>query len=286
MFDALISHEPLIRLGVFLSALLIMAGWEILAERRPQRIRRCKRWPHNLLLVALNTVALRLFFPMAAVGAAFLAAEQDWGLLNSVSIPGWISFVIAIVLLDLAIYFQHRLFHSVPWLWRLHRMHHADMEFDFTTGLRFHPLEILLSMGIKLSAVVALGASPLAVLSFEVALNAASLFNHGNVNLSPKVDRRLRLLIVTPDMHRVHHSIVRRETNSNYGFSVPWWDRLFCTYRDQPAKGHQGMTIGLDDFRTERDLTLGRMLMQPFVSTSIGLACRATENPGDGGRLE
>jgi sterol desaturase/sphingolipid hydroxylase (fatty acid hydroxylase superfamily) len=274
MSDALISHEPLIRLGVFLSALLIMAGWEVVAERRPQRIPRGKRWPHNLLLVVLNTVALRLFFPMAAVGAAFLAAEQDWGLLNSVSIPGWISFVIAIVLLDLAIYFQHRLFHSLPWLWRLHRMHHADLEFDHTTGLRFHPLEILLSMGIKLAAVVALGASPLAVLIFEILLSAASLFNHGNVNLSPRVDRWLRLLLVTPDMHRVHHSSLPLETNSNYGFSVPWWDRAFCTYRVQPARGHQGMTIGLDDFRTERDLTLGRMLVQPFVSASIGQGSR------------
>nr|WP_284047903.1 sterol desaturase family protein [Halomonas gemina] len=174
--------------------------------------------------------------------------------------------VVSVVMLDVAIYFQHRLFHAVPWLWRLHRMHHADLEFDVTTGLRFHPLEILISMGIKLAVVTLLGTPALAVLIFEVLLNATSMFNHGNVRLPARVDRWLRLAVVTPDMHRVHHSIVRQETDSNFGFNLPWWDRLFGTYRDQPAAGHLGMTIGIEAFREAHDLRLDRMLLQPFVN--------------------
>ncbi|MGM0701018.1 MAG: sterol desaturase family protein [Pseudomonadota bacterium] len=264
MNDTLMAQEPWIRIAAFGSVLLLMAVWEVLAERRPQQVRRWQRWPSNLLIVVVDTLAVRLIFPLAAVGAALVSADKGWGFFNLIAAPGWLAILASVVVLDVAIYFQHRLFHAIPWLWRLHRMHHADLEFDVTTGLRFHPLEILFSMGIKLSVVTLLGAPALAVLIFEVVLNATSMFNHGNVRLPARVDRWLRLVVVTPDMHRVHHSIVRRETDSNFGFNLPWWDRLFGTYRDQPAAGHLGMTIGIEDFREPRDLRLDRMLIQPF----------------------
>ncbi|MGM0784049.1 MAG: sterol desaturase family protein [Pseudomonadota bacterium] len=264
MNDTLIAQEPLIRIAAFGSVLLLMAVWEVLAARRPQQVRRWQRWPSNLLIVVVDTLAVRLIFPLAAVGAALVSADKGWGVFNLIAAPGWLAMLVSVVVLDAAIYFQHRLFHAIPWLWRLHRMHHADLEFDVTTGLRFHPLEILLSMGIKLSVVTLLGAPALAVLIFEVVLNATSMFNHGNVRLPARVDRWLRLVVVTPDMHRVHHSIVRRETDSNFGFNLPWWDRLFGTYRDQPAAGHLGMTIGIEDFRNVRELRVDRMLLQPF----------------------
>ncbi|HEX7063241.1 MAG TPA: sterol desaturase family protein, partial [Woeseiaceae bacterium] len=256
MTESAFAHEPVLRLGAFLGVLSVMALWEAVAPRRPQRYRRRQRWPHNLLLVALDTLAVRLIFPLAAVGAALIATEHGWGLLNALTLPPWLALPVAVLALDFVIYLQHRLFHAVPWLWRLHRVHHADLEFDVTTGVRFHPLEILLSMGIKLAAVVALGAPALAVLIFEVLLNATSLFNHGNVRLPERLDRVLRLFLVTPDMHRVHHSIVRRETDSNFGFNLPWWDRLLGTYRAQPAAGHLGMTIGIEQFREARELRL------------------------------
>ncbi|GAA3535037.1 sterol desaturase family protein [Zobellella aerophila] len=267
MAETLFAYEPMIRLGIFIGVLLAMALWELAAPRRPQYYRRGQRWPHNLLLVVLDTLAVRLLFPLAAVGVALMAAEQGWGLFNVISPPMWLGVIISLLVLDLTIYFQHRLFHALPWLWRLHRVHHADLEFDVTTGLRFHPLEILLSMGIKFAAVVALGAPALAVLIFEVVLNASSLFNHGNVRLPAWLDRRLRCFVVTPEMHRVHHSIEPRETDSNFGFNLPWWDHLFGTYRAQPAAGHLHMTIGIEDFRSARDLRLDRMLIQPFRST-------------------
>lgn len=267
MTDIFLANEPLIRVVVFAFVLLAMALWEVVAKRRPQRIHRGQRWPSNLAIVALDTLVVRLVFPLAAVGAALVAAEHGWGLFNIVAAPMWLALIASVAILDMAIYFQHRLFHAVPWLWRLHRMHHADLEFDVTTGLRFHPLEILISMGIKLAVVALLGAPALAVLIFEVLLNATSMFNHGNIRLPTWLDRRLRLLVVTPDMHRVHHSIVRRETDSNFGFSVSWWDWLFGTYRDQPAAGHLNMTIGIEEFRKSRDLRLDRMLFQPFVNS-------------------
>ncbi|WP_111412759.1 sterol desaturase family protein [Billgrantia lactosivorans] len=266
MSDILLLHEPLVRLGAFLLVLAAMALWEILAARREQRIRRRQRWPGNLSIVVLDTLAVRLVFPLAAVGAALTAAEHGWGLFHLVSAPLWLALPLSVLLLDAAIYFQHRLFHAVPWLWRLHRMHHADLEFDVTTGLRFHPLEILISMAIKVAVVTLLGAPAVAVLIFEVLLNATSLFNHGNVRLPEWLERRLRLVVVTPDMHRVHHSIVRRETDSNFGFNLPWWDRLFGTYRDQPGAGHLGMTLGIEAFRDPRELRLDRMLIQPFLT--------------------
>jgi sterol desaturase/sphingolipid hydroxylase (fatty acid hydroxylase superfamily) len=259
-----IAAEPIIRLSCFLGVLVLMALWEALTPRRPQSIRRLLRWPNNVGLVVLNTFIVRLMFPFAAVGMAFLAQTEGWGLFNLVPIPAWLAIPGAVILLDLTIYGQHVMFHAVPLLWRLHRMHHADLEFDVTTGLRFHPGEIAVSMFIKLAAVLVLGAAPIAVLIFEVLLNATSMFNHGNVRLSAKLDRLLRLFVVTPDMHRVHHSIDRRETDSNFGFNVPWWDRLFGTYRDQPAFGHDRMTLGIDRFREQRELWLDCMLWQPL----------------------
>ena len=213
--------------------------------------------------MVVDTLLLRVLFPTAAVGAALVAEARGWGCSTTSPCPAWLDRA-AVVVLDLAIYLQHVLFHAVPALWRLHRMHHADLEFDVTTGLRFHPIEIVLSMLIKFAVVAALGAPALAVLIFEVLLNATSMFNHGNVRMPPGIDRVLRWLVVTPDMHRVHHSILARETNSNFGFNLPWWDRLFGTYRAQPAAGHEGMTIGIEQFRDARELRLDRMLLQPL----------------------
>ncbi len=265
MSDFILAREPVIRLSAFLGILIAMAVWEAAAPRRLRAVSRWVRWPSNLGLVVLNTIVLRLTIPVAAVGVAVLGEQRGWGLLNNVVLPGWGRIAIAILMLDLVIYLQHVLFHAVPALWRLHRMHHAGLDFDVTTGARFHPIEILLSMGLKLAVVAALGAPPIAVLVFEVVLNATAMFNHGNVGLSERLDRILRWIVVTPDMHRVHHSVVPRETNSNFGFNLPWWDRLFGTYCAQPAAGQGGMTIGLDRFRDPGQLRLDRMLIQPFA---------------------
>jgi sterol desaturase/sphingolipid hydroxylase (fatty acid hydroxylase superfamily) len=254
-----------IRLSIFLGVLVLMASWELLAPRRALATRKPLRWFSNLALVGLNTATLRILIPLGAVGMALLAEEQGWGLFNHLTLPAWLAIVLSVVALDFVIYLQHILFHAVPTLWRLHMVHHADLDFDVTTGLRFHTLEILLSMGIKLTAVVLLGAPALAVLIFEVLLNATSMFSHGNVRLPSWLDRGLRLLVVTPEMHRVHHSVNPAETNSNFGFNVPWWDYLLGTYRSQPAKGHEGMTIGLCQFRDDRVEQLHWMLALPFV---------------------
>jgi sterol desaturase/sphingolipid hydroxylase (fatty acid hydroxylase superfamily) len=262
--DILFAHEPWIRLGAFASVFATMALWELMAPRRPQAVGRLRRWPGNLGVVVIDTLLVRLIFPTAAVGVALVAQVGGWGLLPALDAPSWLAIIIAVIALDLAIYLQHVLFHAVPVLWRLHRMHHADLEIDVTTGARFHPIEILLSMAIKLGVVAALGAPAVAVLIFEVLLNATSMFNHGNVRLPQRFDRVLRWLVVTPDMHRVHHSILPRETNSNFGFNLPWWDRLFGTYRAQPQAGHGAMTIGIEQFRDPRELRLDRMLLQPF----------------------
>jgi sterol desaturase/sphingolipid hydroxylase (fatty acid hydroxylase superfamily) len=274
----LLANEPLLRLGAFAAVFAALLLWELLAPRRRQTTGRLQRWPSNLGIVVLDTLILRLLFPTAAVGVALLGELRGWGLLNALQTPAWLSFVAALILLDLTMYLQHVLFHAVPGLWRLHRVHHADLEFDVTTGIRFHPFEILLSMLIKLTVVVALGAPAVAVLVFEVVLNAASMFNHSNVRLPLSVDRVLRWIVVTPDMHRVHHSIVMRETNSNYGFNLPWWDRLLGTYRAQPAAGHEGMTIGIEQFREPRELRLDRMLLQPFRGAG-GIARRPRGQP-------
>ncbi|WP_209940276.1 sterol desaturase family protein [Ruegeria sp. HKCCE4148] len=270
MSDAILAAEPTIRLVAFLGVLAVMALWEIGAPRRRREIPRVVRWTNNLALVVLDTAILRLTFPILAVGLAVLAEERGWGLFNNIDAPVWLAIVVSMLLLDLAIYLQHVMFHAVPGLWRLHRMHHADLDFDATTGLRFHPVEILISMGIKLAVVAALGPPAIAVLLFEVILNATSLFNHANINFPRPVDRILRLIVVTPDMHRVHHSIDPRETNSNFGFNLPWWDRLLGTYVAQPAQGHKEMVIGIEQFRTSRDLWLDRMLIQPLRGPASG----------------
>lgn len=257
--------ETLIRLVAFLGVFAILATTEIFAPRRRLTTSKSRRWFANLTIVALNPLAVALVFPVLPIGVALLAAGQGWGLLNQWALPYWIEVVIAVVALDLVVYTQHVLHHAIPMLWRLHMVHHADLDFDMTTGLRFHPLEIIVSIAIKLSAVAALGAPPLAVLIFEVTLNATSMFNHSNIRLPQNIDRWLRLIVVTPDMHRVHHSVIIRETNSNYGFNLPWWDRLLGTYKAQPDKGHTDMTIGLSQFRDPQKLTLPRLLILPFV---------------------
>ncbi len=264
MTETSLTSEAAIRLGVFAGVFAIMVLWEIAAPRRELSISRWHRWPSNLGIVVFNTVLLRIAVPTAAVGLAVIADARGWGLLNNLQTYWWLAVLVSVVLLDLAIYLQHVMFHAVPVLWRLHRMHHADLDFDVTTGARFHPIEILLSMGIKTAVVVALGPPAAAVLIFEVLLNATAMFNHGNVRIPPAIDRTLRWFVVTPDMHRVHHSITPREANSNFGFNLPWWDRLLGTYRAQPALGHDVMIIGIDQFRTKRDLALDRMLAQPF----------------------
>lgn len=264
MSEFLLAHEPVIRLSAFAGIFAIMAIWELLAPRRIQAFSRTRRWSSNLGIVVLNTLVLRLIFPAAAVGVALTVEAKGWGLFQTAGVPSWFAIVAAVILLDLVIYLQHVLVHAVPALWRLHRMHHADLEFDVTTGARFHPIEILLSMVIKLGTVAALGAPAVAVLIFEVLLSGTAMFNHGNVRLPEGVDRLLRWVVVTPDMHRIHHSVEERETNSNFGFNLPWWDRLFGTYRAEPAGGQEGMTIGISQFREAAELRLHRMLTQPF----------------------
>ena len=268
--ETIFAVEPQLRLGVFLGVLVIMALWEVLAPRRRRDIPRVIRWSNNLALVVIDTIVLRLTFPILAVGLAIMAQERGWGLFNFIDTPAWVAVLVSVIVLDLAIYLQHVLFHAVPALWRLHRMHHSDLDFDVTTGLRFHPIEIVLSMGIKLALVLVLGPPAIAVLIFEVLLNATAMFNHSNVRLPLTVDRFLRLIMVTPDMHRVHHSILPEETNSNFGFNLPWWDRLLGTYRAQPAAGHEAMTIGIEQFRTPRDQWLDRMLVQPVKGPASG----------------
>jgi len=258
------QHEATIRLLIFFAVLGAMALWEAAAPRRQLLVGRKQRWPANLSLVAVNTLAARFLVPLLPVAMAALAEERDIGLLQTVPLPFWLQVTVSLLLLDLLIYYQHRLFHSLPLLWRLHRVHHSDMDIDVTTGNRFHPLEIVISMLIKLVAVALLGAPALAVVIFEAGLNACAQFNHGNIKLPLAVDKYLRLILVTPDMHRVHHSIIPRETDSNFGFSIPLWDRLFGTYRPQPRDGHLGMTIGLKEFREPAELSLLRLLIQPL----------------------
>jgi sterol desaturase/sphingolipid hydroxylase (fatty acid hydroxylase superfamily) len=222
-----------------------MALWELAAPVRRLSARKPRRWFHNLTVAVLNALVVRLVAPAGAVGVAWWAQQRGLGVFNRWALPPGVAIVGSILLLDLLVYGQHVAFHKVPLLWRLHMVHHADEDVDVTTGQRFHPVEILLSLGLKALAVIALGAPPVAVLLFEVILNGTALFNHGNARLPGPVDRLLRLLLVTPDMHRVHHSVERYEHDSNYGFNLPWWDRLFGTYRGQPDAGHTGMTLGL-----------------------------------------
>jgi sterol desaturase/sphingolipid hydroxylase (fatty acid hydroxylase superfamily) len=261
----LLAVEPALRLGTFFAILALMAGWEYLAPRRALKLTRRERWPANFGVVVLNSLLIRLLFPAAAVGMALFAQASGWGIFNHYDVPGWVALAAGVVLLDLAIYLQHVLFHAVPALWRLHRMHHADLDIDVTTGARFHPIEITLSMLIKFAAIAALGVPPEGVLLFEVLLNGTSMFNHANVRMPVRLDRAIRAFVVTPDMHRVHHSIERDETNSNFGFNLSLWDRLFGTYRAQPRGGHEAMRIGIADFRDPADCVgLPGMLAMPF----------------------
>ena len=282
MTKFLLTNELTIRLTFFVGVLIVMVSWEAAAPRR-QDVTRVVRWTSNLGIVVINTIVLRLVFPTAAVGFAAIAETQGWGLFTVIAVPGWVAFVVALVVLDMAIYIQHVIYHAVPVLWRLHRTHHADLGFDVTTGLRFHPFEIILSMVFKIAVLAALGAPIAAVLVFEVLLNATAMFNHGNVRLPRRLDALLRLVVVTPDMHRVHHSIVPAETNSNFGFNMPWWDRLFGTYCAQPAVGHNRMTIGIEQFRGARDQWLDRLLVQPMTGP---VSAYSTNRPSERDKSE
>ncbi|MCU0934345.1 MAG: sterol desaturase family protein [Thiobacillaceae bacterium] len=268
-----LAHEPEIRLAAFFGIFALMALWEAASPRRVRLHPRRVRWAANLGLVVLNSVVLRLAFPVAAVAFAMLAAERGWGLLNAFALPGWAAVLLAVVALDFAIYLQHVMFHAVPALWRLHRVHHADPDFDVTTGARFHPIEIVLSMLIKLAVIAVLGAPAAAVLVFEVLLNATAMFNHANLKLPELVDRLLRRFVVTPDMHRVHHSMEVAEANSNFGFNLPWWDRLFGTYRAAARLPQERMAIGVEGLSQDpRCVRLTGMLALPFVGAGADYA--------------
>ena len=258
-------HPDTARLAAFVGILALLALGERLWPRRSLTVARTVRWRINLTVVALDSVLVRLVLPLAPFALAAVLQDRGWGLFNVLQLAGPAEIIATVLLLDLTIYAQHRLFHRLPLLWRIHRMHHTDLDLDVTSGTRFHPLEILLSLAIKLTAILLLGPSPLAVVLFEIVLNATSMFSHANLRLPPAVDRWLRLVMVTPDMHRVHHSVIVRETNSNYGFNLPWWDRLFGSYRPQPRDGHLGMTIGLREWRNQADLGLWALLQIPFL---------------------
>ncbi len=278
-FSELVTeYELLIRLSFFFGIFALMAWWEVRAPRRALTISKAVRWANNLGLVSLNTLLLRLLFPTAAVGVAVFAEQNGWGLLNYYEVTPVAAIIIAVVAMDLVIYLQHVLVHAVPTLWRLHRIHHADLDYDVTTGARFHPIEIILSMLIKFATIIVLGAPVVAVVIFEVMLNAMAMFNHGNVGLPLWLDRIVRLFVVTPDMHRVHHSVEDNETNSNFGFNLSIWDRLFGTYIAQPRAGHVGMTIGIHQHRHPRWVTwLPGMLVLPFIGKISGYAINRRE---------
>jgi sterol desaturase/sphingolipid hydroxylase (fatty acid hydroxylase superfamily) len=265
MYEFIIHNEPVIRLGFFAGIFLAVALGEFFAPRRRLSTSKTSRWCINVGIVLINTFILRMFFPIAAVGAAIIAGQRQWGLFNNMVIHPYVAIILSVVLLDFTIYIQHVLFHAVPILWRLHMVHHADLDFDLTTGSRFHPVEIMISMLIKIAVVVLIGAPAVSVILFEVLLNGTAMFNHGNLFITLRLDRALRLIVVTPDMHRVHHSVFPFETNSNFGFNSPWWDMLMGTYRDQPKMGHEGMTIGLNQFRDPSALTLPKVLALPVT---------------------
>lgn len=274
-----------VRLLCFAGVFLALAVWEMRAPRRQLSVKKPGRWASNLGLVILNSVLLRFVAPLGLVGVAWFADAQRWGLLHHIVLHPMVAGLIAFVALDFAVYIQHVLFHAVPLLWRLHMVHHADLDFDVTTGLRFHTVEILVSFVLKGAVVLLLGAPVLAVLIFEIVLNATSMFNHSNVRIPLGIDRLLRWLVVTPDMHRVHHSVTPRETNSNFGFNLPWWDRLLGTYRDQPEKGHDAMTIGLSSIRDERQADrLHRMLLLPLKRPEDGVPISQRGETDNGAR--
>ena len=264
MLSPIIDNQFVVRLTALLMIVLLVASWEIFKPRRPLSISKLLRWTNNWLISVVNTVLLSLVFPVMAVGVAVLADERNWGLFNVLEVPAPLSIPLFILAFDFTIYWQHRLYHWVPILWRFHRMHHADPDFDVSTGIRFHPASIILSMLIKMLVVVLLGPPAIAVLMSEVILNVTSMFNHGNIFITPRADKFLRLFLVTPDMHRLHHSVIAEETNSNFGFNFPWWDRLFGSYRDQPKGEHVSMEVGVRGFQNAEDQILHRLVLHPL----------------------
>lgn len=265
----LIPSEPVLRAMIFLGVFVVLALAELYAPFREAHAGRTRRWPGNLGLFVLGIVASRIVLPAGAVGFAILMQRNGVGLFNQGWVPVILAVPVAVILLDLAIYAQHVLFHKVPWLWRLHRVHHADTELDVTTGIRFHPFEILASIVIKLGVIAVLGVAPLAVFLFEVLLNAGAMFTHANLKLPAAVERGLRLAFVTPGMHRVHHSAERIDTDSNYGFNLSIWDRLFSTYRPEPVPGDEAVILGLETLRDTTEQRFDRLLTQPFRSPEV-----------------
>lgn len=282
MHNFIITNEPAVRLAFFLAIFAIVAILEALVPRRPLSISRANRWFANIGIVIINTALLRLIFPAAGVGMSVWVKGHGWGIFNNLEFPYWLKVVLSVIILDYIIYLQHVLFHAVPVFWRLHMVHHADLDYDLTTGNRFHPIEIILSLVIKGAAIIVLGTPVLGVIIFEILLNGTAMFNHGNIFIPLGIDRMLRWAVVTPDMHRVHHSVFPSETNSNFGFNLPWWDRVMGTYRARPSRGYEGMTIGLNQFRDPTRLTLPRMLVLPFVGKpgSYPINRRGTKTEG------
>jgi sterol desaturase/sphingolipid hydroxylase (fatty acid hydroxylase superfamily) len=272
-------NELLIRVGLFAIVFAAVALWEASSACRVPALERRWRWPHNLGLLLTDIVVLRLVLPGAAIAVALAGERNGWGLMHWLTLPGWLTFILSIVLLDLFIYVQHVMFHAAPTLWRLHRVHHSDLDVDVTTATRFHPVEIVISMAVKAAAVAAIGASAEAVLVFEVLLNATAMFNHANARLPGRLERLVRGVLVTPDMHRIHHSIVYNESASNFGFSLSWWDRLFGTYRQAPAIDHATMILGVDAFREKQDARLDRLLIQPLLDSPGGYAINRRPEP-------
>ncbi|MDH5600841.1 MAG: sterol desaturase family protein [Gammaproteobacteria bacterium] len=269
--EFLLTNEKQVRMSFFFGMLAFIGMWEFIAPKRALSVSKLIRWANNLGLVFFNSIILRVLFPAAAVGMAAFATEQGWGLFNYFEVPGGLAIIASIVIMDLIIYIQHVMVHAIPLLWRLHRVHHADLDYDVTTGARFHTIEIILSMLIKFATIVLLGPPVVAVIMFEIILNATAMFNHGNISLPKTLDKYLRLILVTPDMHRVHHSVEDDEANSNFGFSLPWWDRIFGTYRAQPRAGHKEMTIGINKYRDPKLVSwLPGLLVLPFIGKMSG----------------
>ena len=283
MVDSIITDDATWRLNIFIATLLIMLAWEHFRPARAAHVSVAIRRVNNLLLVTISTLLIRLTVLVLAIGVAAQAGNRGWGLFNMFDAPAFVAIPVVVLALELAVYWQHRVFHWVPWLWRLHRVHHSDLDFDTTTGLRFHPVEMIISMLFKMFIVLLLGASATSVVIFEVLLNASSLFNHGNVRLPVALERPVRWLLVTPDMHRVHHSALPVETNSNFGFLLSCWDRMFGTYRAQPGEGHTGMTVGLMEFRDRRAVDILALLLQPlWNSETLDVAQPAKQSKNEG----
>lgn len=265
MIDWVALNDVFIRLIFFFSIFALIVIWEIFRPRKDLNESKSIRWISNLSLVALNSLIVRILLPVTSIGVAVLAHTEQWGLLNLIELPGWLAVIIAVVLMDFAIYLQHLLMHAAPFLWRLHQVHHADLDVDVTTGLRFHPLEILISMLFKFVVIAALGVPVVAVVIFEVLLNASSMFNHGNIFIPSQMDRALRHVLVTPDMHRLHHSVNPRWRNRNFGFCLTWWDRIFGTYLTQPFDVHDDIKLGLKtEDQSKTSIRLIGMLLMPF----------------------